>query len=172
MALALSVGPAQHTLHVDGAVDGGHRQVGGVDGGRGHHGDIRVLRQVQAAPLIALGGGVFAVAGGGHQDDAGLLQPGINAVDGGVVIGKAVVGAQRQVHGVGAQGHGVLQGVENGAFRGAGVAAVGKDLHHHQLGIGGYAGLWTKPATVPETWVPWLLPLLRTLTSPLMISPV
>ena len=140
MALALGVVPAQHTLHVDGAVDGGHRQVGGVDGGRGHHGDIRVLRQVQAAPLIALGGGVFAVAGGGHQNDAGLLQPGINAVDGGVVIGKAVVGAQRQVHSVGAQGHGVLQGVENGAFRGAGVAAVGKDLHHHQLGIGGYAG--------------------------------
>ena len=32
--------------------------------------------------------------------------------------------------------------------------------------------LWTKPATVPETWVPWLLPLLRTFTSPLMISPV
>ena len=91
------------------------------------------------AAVIIVGGGGVAVAGGGDHQNACLLHLGVEGIQDGIVVGKAVVGAEAQVHHISTQLHGVFQSVEDVGIIGTAVA-VGEDLHDHQLGIGSHAG--------------------------------
>ena len=135
--IGLSIVPHQGALGLHGAVDGGHGQVGVVDGGGAHHADVGIAGQVGAV-VGAAAAGVGGVACGGHQDDARRVHLGVDLRGGGVVLGEAVVRAQGQVDDVGLQLQGVLQGVDDGGFRCA--SAVGEHLHNQQLGVRGHTG--------------------------------
>ena len=137
-AVAGLVSPLQVGLGLHGGVDGSDGQNAGIGGGCCDHGDLRVGGQIVVAVVVAHAG-VVGVACGDHEQDAGLGQAVVGLAGDGVVLCKAVVRTQRQVHDVSAQNGCVFQCAQNGVLGCAGGLVV-EDLHGQDLCVGGDAG--------------------------------
>ena len=117
-----------------GIVDGGHGEGVGVGAGAAAGVQVDVVR---VELLLGVPGGVVA-HGNGHDDVLAnqILKDG--PVGGGGDVGDAGgAGAQGEVHAVGPQDHGVLNG--NHVVGVVSAAAGAEDLHDEDLGVGGLA---------------------------------
>ena len=130
---------ADHAVVLHGGNGQGVGEGAGLAHGvQGHVGIVQVAHAAQIHVVLSHFGPGAGVAGGDGDHGVGLAQLVHDGLEHGVIVGTTAGGhgAQGQVHHVGTQDDGVLDGGEVVGVIGA--AALAEDLHGQQLGLGSH----------------------------------